>query len=458
MNKNINFDLFSNVQWRAEKCNSDSLLFYFMNNSLDDEEKFITRIEKFNPATVIINKKVTKPLNSSAKIISVAEPEWRELQYFACNHFYPLPEGLFFAGVTGTNGKTSTVHFIMQMCVHLNLPCLTLGTLGVFKNGSHVEDYALTSPSYMDFRRIIFENAEPNYGIFFEASSHALDQERFYQVALDAAGWASFSQDHLDYHQTMSAYLNAKKKIIKMLKPEASLFLPCSQSELANMIDEPKKIKFCMQDLASKNLSGKSVVLEAMFAFDNFSIAFEILKLFHQKIRGDLNFIFHLNNLKNVPGRFNTLEWEGKKVVIDYAHTPDALKNISSQIKLIFNPVKFKILFGCGGDRDRSKRPLMGQICSQFADYLYITSDNPRTENPEQIIDDIIPGLKRNTLFERHADRKHLLHKALRELQPGEVLLVAGKGHENYIILGTQKIHYSDFEECEKFRNKNYDS
>lgn len=373
---------------------------------------------------------------------------WMKLQKFLCNYLYPIPNKVKFIGVTGTNGKTSTVNFASQILNQKNINNVTIGTLGVAINGRKINDFSLTSPAYIDFRKIISANCKSDEIVIFEMSSHALDQERFYEIELSSAGWTSFTQDHLDYHQNMEKYFEAKSKIFSyLLKENAYLYVPNSQEELWSKLSKNPKAKRCFA-WDKYSFKNDNELFKANFARDNFTVAYEVVKDLIKVEPSEIS----LKNIKTADGRWMLKFFEGKTIIIDYAHTPDALTNVCSNASDSFKNSKIKVLFGCGGDRDKTKRPLMGKAVSEFASYIYITSDNPRTEDPEKIINDIIPGISKP--FYRNEDREFTLKKALEELSQGEVLIVAGKGHENYIIKGTTKHPYSDEQVCDAFINK----
>jgi UDP-N-acetylmuramoyl-L-alanyl-D-glutamate--2,6-diaminopimelate ligase len=235
----------------------------------------------------------------------------------------------------------------------------------------------------------------------------------------------------------MEEYLAAKKLIFKKLKSQAQLFVPMEQTDLQALI------KDCDYKLAksfdSYDLTNNNNIFEIQFNRENFSVAYEIVNSI-----SPINNPIDLSKIEEVPGRFNILEKNELKVVIDSAHTPDALENVCKAIQKNYPNKEIRAVFGCGGDRDKDKRPKMAQILKKYCDYLYITSDNPRYEDPDLIIDDIVVNLELNEYY-RNRDRTKAITYAIDEFKSG-VLLIAGKGHEDYIIIKEEYTPYSDFE------------
>jgi UDP-N-acetylmuramoyl-L-alanyl-D-glutamate--2,6-diaminopimelate ligase len=426
-----------NLQWKIQDVQDHDLLFLHLTKNVLGYLKEL----KARPCAIVCSgdKAFLSNLKLECPIVFVSEEDMHKYQKKCCDVLYPMPEKLKFFGVTGTNGKTSTVHFMMQLCVQQHISNLAVGTLGVYVQGKKVNDFSLTSPSYLDFRKCLFQFAKPSDAILFEMSSHALEQQRFYHITLDAAGWTSFSQDHLDYHKNMHSYFEAKKKILTHLGSHANLFYPPSQTQWASGLQDPRVQR--ANDLDKAGLSGQFAV---SFARDNLSVAAAMLGSVYK----DKNFDF--TSLGPVPGRFMVQEKQGRMLIVDYAHTPDALNSLLSNVKGQFRNSKLVVVFGCGGDRDPTKRPLMGSAVSLYADKIYVTSDNPRTEKAEKIIEDILPGLSKP--YECIIEREECLLKALSALKLGDVLVVAGKGHEDYIIKGAVKYPYSDLGVIEQFK------
>ncbi|MDH4467689.1 MAG: UDP-N-acetylmuramoyl-L-alanyl-D-glutamate--2,6-diaminopimelate ligase [Bacteriovoracaceae bacterium] len=444
---------YSKIHDQLNHAKSDEIILYHLHAGLEAQNILEKRINDLAtlPKLIFFSSMPQMKIPAALSFVVIRPSEWHEFQEKLCDEIYPYPQNKKMIGITGTNGKTSTTYFLHHLLMEQQCKTMLIGTLGLFLNGKVGENFSLTSPGYLLFRKYIYQYQKEFDYCVFEMSSHALDQERFFHVQLDGAGWTSFTQDHLDYHKTMEHYFASKLKILKYLKPDASLFLPASQKEIFKKIPS-RQAKLCdVVDFANSN----NPMTEIHFMRDNLSVAISLLR----DILGRENKILRpvdLNKIPQVPGRMIIKKMpKGGVVTIDYAHTPDALENACKSLKENFLDRKVKVLFGCGGNRDKTKRPLMGAAVSKFADYIYVTSDNPRFEKPEEIIDDIIPGI--TIPYERDSDREKLLKQALKGLRPNEVLLVAGKGHEDYIQINDVKHPYSDEGVVVSFMNQRND-
>jgi UDP-N-acetylmuramoyl-L-alanyl-D-glutamate--2,6-diaminopimelate ligase len=371
--------------------------------------------------------------------------QWMKAQALACDSFFPLPKSLRLLAVTGTNGKTTTADLALQLGEQSGLKGMSIGTLGVRSQGKTQEEFGLTTPGYIQLRSILNNYGSDKDFCVMEASSHAIAQDRIHGLHFQAAAWTSFSQDHLDYHGTMEKYLEAKMKIVDYLNASADLFIPHRQKELAQKLMALKQLKPTeeIDPVIKKRLPP---FFSAQFNLENLECAIHLIRSLNIELDKA-----RWSELLPPPGRFFVQEWQGRMAVVDFAHTPDALDNICRSIRMSFPGRKLVVLFGCGGDRDRTKRPLMGQAAARWADKIVLTSDNPRSEDPQQIIEDIAHGIKNFSGLVIEAERPLAAQKALTELGPGEILLMAGKGHEDYIQIGQKKIPYSDSGEIEKF-------
>jgi UDP-N-acetylmuramoyl-L-alanyl-D-glutamate--2,6-diaminopimelate ligase len=431
----------NDIQWRAQDSNEGSILFYKIGETKKDEAIFLDRIKLTRYGHLVLNRKIEHELAHSSVI---SEELWPSIQKVILDKLYPLPD-IKLIGVTGTNGKTTTADLVLQLGELIGKKGISIGTLGVRENGKTMIDFGLTSPSFIDLRKFIHRYGQGKDFCVMEASSHALYQQRIFGIEFDAAAWLSFSQDHLDYHQTMKQYFEAKCLIFTQLKNEASLFVPNEQHELykkllnvSNQVKRAPIVKgnlpiFFKTQFNKNNLEVAQAIIEEVF-----SIKFEV----------------SYSHLHPPDGRFYIRSYKDSFIVVDFAHTPDALENICQGILETFPKYKLKILFGCGGDRDRSKRPLMGKIAAKYAEKIYLTSDNPRSENPEQIISDIIQGMD-NIKFKTITDRSEAVKIAFSELNNNEILLLAGKGHEDYILINGVKHPYSDIREVDEFISRN---
>jgi UDP-N-acetylmuramoyl-L-alanyl-D-glutamate--2,6-diaminopimelate ligase len=359
-------------------------------------------------------------------------------------------------GVTGTNGKTTTVNLAMQIASLAGHPAISIGTIGVQDvNGTLVEDIDSTTPSYVEIRKLIHRFQDKYEVCFMEVSSHALAQNRLFDILLDGSAWTSFSQDHLDYHRTMEEYFDAKLLVErKYLKENQSLLIPVLEKELYETIlkrapnTRIKLAKTLDERGLGKTLEERPLFYHSTYNQSNVELALQLnADLFGEDAIRNI----HLKDIKTPPGRFSIIDLGNENMaIIDYAHTPDALINIGAAIKNAFPAHNLTVVFGCGGNRDKTKRPMMGKAVSEFANKIIVTSDNPRDESPEDIIIDILAGIKVG--YEAVVDRKKAIHAALESLGKKEIVLIAGKGHEEYQEIKGVKHPFSDFDIVTNFK------
>ena len=367
--------------------------------------------------------------------------------------------------VTGTNGKT-TVTFLVRSCFQAaGQKCGLIGTV-IYDTGLTVTDASLTTPDCLTVAQKQSQMLEAGAKyMVIEASSHALDQNRLAAIDFKAAAFTNLTGDHLDYHKTTENYLAAKTKLFETLSPGSTAVLN-KESPYAKQIAARTKARvlwFAVEgdaDLSahieSIDISGTTYTLR--YRNNNISIKTPLLGRYnvanHLAAAGlclaiglDLEIISRgLSSLKSIPGRLEkVLSQAGLTVLIDFAHTDDALSNVLSTLKPLCK-AKLIVVFGCGGDRDKTKRPRMAKVVEQFADFIIVTSDNPRTENPDDIITQIIAGFANpgSANIKVEPDRKKAIAFAIQSARKNDVVLIAGKGHENYQIIGKQKFDFSD--------------
>jgi UDP-N-acetylmuramoyl-L-alanyl-D-glutamate--2,6-diaminopimelate ligase len=368
-------------------------------------------------------------------------------------------------GITGTNGKTTTAHLTHFLLSANDIATGLIGTVHCSWPGVD-EPATMTTPDCLSLHGIFGRMTRDGVQtVVMEVSSHALDQERTAGLPVDVGVFTNLTQDHLDYHGDMQRYFEAK----------ARLFLDgsarCARG-LVNIDDEyGRRLKMLRPDLVAFGLDAedadlRATILEAGTWGMNLGIESDEKKW---QLRTALVGRHNAYNLlsavgagmllglgpdqcaclataKGAPGRLERVpNSRGLHIFVDYAHTPDALEKVSVALKAM-GFARLITVFGCGGDRDASKRPLMGQAVARHADVVVVTSDNPRTEDPESILDQIEPGLASARQVLREVDRRKAIALAVGSMKPGDALLIAGKGHEDYQIIGTQKRHFSDFE------------
>lgn len=373
--------------------------------------------------------------------------------------------------VTGTNGKTSTVSFVQQILAIQGINSASIGTVGI---RSSVEipkqiEVSLTTPDALSMHKLL--GSLKSYGIehiALEASSHALDQHRLSSIDIKAAAFTNFSQDHLDYHVSMENYLEAKTKLFsEVLSPGQPAVLNKSILEFSKLADVCKNFShpiisyggtgadITYQDkdgIIDINITGEkySTVFNVIGDFQRYNLMAAIGLLTAMDIKG-IDIVKSIPHLRAPDGRMEFVtEYNGAKIFIDYAHTPDALERALIALKPLASKGKLSLVFGCGGDRDHSKRFLMGSIADKEADIIFVTDDNPRTEKASVIRDEIVKGC---TKAYNIPSRDKAIEEAISYLKPGDVLLVAGKGHEEYQIIGDEKVLFSDKKHILKFVN-----
>ncbi|MCC8377659.1 MAG: UDP-N-acetylmuramoyl-L-alanyl-D-glutamate--2,6-diaminopimelate ligase [Rickettsia endosymbiont of Graphium doson] len=404
--------------------------------------------------------------NTTSKVIFVEDI--KETLYEAIELFYSKKPSTMIA-VTGTNGKSSVVSYIAQIYSLLGQKAASIGTIGVEVFG--IDNFnesigGLTTTDYLSFRKIAHKLAENGIDyLAFEASSHGLDQQRLGDLKVNVACFTSFSQDHLDYHHTKENYLLAKLKLFTdHLAKDGIAILNSDIEEIEFIKDylDKHKIKYlcvgandyCKITKTNSSLKGQNI----NFIFDNKNYDFDtpIIGSFQASnllISGlsvyytSFDFskvISALTKVKAVKGRMERIE--DANIFIDYAHTPDALEKALNELKNIkAKGGKLSVIFGCGGNRDTTKRKLMGKIAASIADNVIVTDDNPRHEDPKAIRQGIISRIETKNYIEI-ADRKEAIKYGINNLKKDDILLITGKGHENYQIIGDEKIEFDDAE------------
>ena len=372
---------------------------------------------------------------------------------------------LTLVGVTGTNGKTTTVGMLRHLLDAPESPAASIGTLGV-RVGSAGEPLAggsgLTTPGPVELQRLFRQLADAGVRrLAMEVSSHSLDQRRVEGVSFDAVVFTNLTRDHLDYHGTMEAYLAAKARLVGHLAPGGASVVNADDPAWAQLPPGPRTITFStaggeadvqVTDLRFEPRGARGVLriagTEAALSLPligDFNVANAAAAAAAAWALGMPidRIAARLAEQPQVPGRLEVLHDE-PTVLRDYAHTPDALERALAAVRP-FTRGRLIVVFGAGGDRDRGKRPEMGRIAEAGADVVVVTSDNPRTEDPERILDDIERGMSRRDHV-RVEDRRDAIARALAIAVPGDVVLLAGKGHETYQVRGTETLPFDERE------------
>jgi len=385
--------------------------------------------------------------------------------------FYGYPaQTMQLVGVTGTNGKTTTTHLIEYLLLQAHRPTALFGTL--YARWAGYQQTALhTTPFALELQQQLAGAVEAGTEVaVMEVSSHALAQGRVAGCPFEVAVFTNLTQDHLDYHKDLEDYFAAK----------ALLFSPdYLQGRAVVNLDDPYGQRLIQQlaspvwsysvtnsqaDLWMSDLLYEPEGVQGRLHTPNGSIAFRspLVGQFNlANLLAAVGATLHLGleldaiaatlpQFGGVPGRMEQVQVrpdQDIRVIVDYAHTPDSLENMLRAARP-FIEKRMICVFGCGGDRDRTKRPQMGAIAAELADWAVVTSDNPRTEDPQQILDDILAGIPATVAPTVLADRAAAIQTAILQAQPGDAVLIAGKGHEDYQILGTEKVHFDDREQA----------
>ena len=376
--------------------------------------------------------------------------------------------------VTGTNGKT-TVVFLVRSCIQkADAKCGLIGTVIYDTCSGQSCDSTLTTPDCLAIAEMTGKMVKNGAKyMVIEASSHALSQNRLAGIGFKAAAFTNLTGDHLDYHKTKQDYLAAKTRLFETLPAGATAVLNKQSPEAEQIakktnakilwyaIDEPADITANIESMDINETvfileyAGQlSLVKTPLLGRHNVSNSLAAAGLCLAAGLDLEKIAAGLSALQTVSGRLEKIDWPSDfSVIIDYAHTDDALKNVLSTLKPLCkgNPAsrsagKLRVVFGCGGDRDRTKRPRMASVVEELADFVIVTSDNPRTEKPEDIINEIVAGFKNpsSSRITIEQDRKKAIELAIRTAEKGDIVLIAGKGHETYQIIGTKKFDFSD--------------
>lgn len=440
----IDLSSIDDVSVRLEKAKSNQVIFYNLRADEKSQEQFRSRFKGIPDFLLILNQKPTK-IKLEKNFLIIPQEKFLMAQKLVSDQLYPLKrENFKLIGITGTNGKSTTAYLGMSISTLLGHPALSVGTLGIDSYYRKVGDTDNTTPSYLDLRKILYQFQDKYKAFFLEVSSHSLDQDRLFDLRLDGGVFTSFSQDHLDYHHSMEEYFKSKEKMAnKYFNPQAKLVIP----EGEDFLKEKLKTAKIAKNLKVRGIKEIPFIFQIPYNRRNLECALEINEI----IWNDSQTV-DISKLKNPIGRFSTISYKESLVVIDYAHSPEALERILSSIRDIYSQYTLSLVFGCGGDRDTSKRPMMGKIACDFVDkgQIYLTSDNPRSEKPEKIIADIRQGMKNDNVVEI-LDRKDAIISALKNLKGKEILLIAGKGHEEYQEINGVKYPFSDFKIVEDF-------
>ena len=377
------------------------------------------------------------------------------INYLKDNYWDKIKD-LKIIGMTGTNGKTTTCYLLHKALNMLGEKSAYIGTIGFYID-EKIKDLENTTPDILEIYEMLLKAKEEGCKyVIMEVSSHALSLNRVKGLEFDMALFSNLTQDHLDYHHTIDNYLNAKKKLFTMLKND--------KLAIINVDDKYYK-DFIMEENNNKTYGFKDSnyqITKYNYNLNESNFVINDCDIYNTKLIGKYNIynltlvIAALNNLgfdyeqiykvieklDSPSGRMDKIMCGNNAIIIDYAHTPDAVENVLLTSKEL-NPNHIYVIVGCGGDRDKTKRPIMGEIAVNNADYVIFTSDNPRTEDPDEIIYDIVQKLDKKN-YEIEVNREKAIIRGIQLLKENDILMILGKGHENYQIINKEKIFFDD--------------
>ena len=447
----------NDIQYDSRKIKENDIFVALIGSEVDGHSYIDKAIE--NGAKMLIVERLDLKYPEGIWVIQVNDLR-NNLGFIASNYFDYPQNKLKVIGVTGTNGKTTSTYILESILKNSS----RIGT-----TGCRILDKEYptnnTTPESLDLIKLMDESVKKGVEYFLmEVSSHALYQGRVNMLMFDSAIFTNLTQDHLDFHKTMENYFQAKALILNHLRTNKLIInkddiyckrlLDKSQSfslkEDADITGEI--LEYTLKGMKVKvSILGKNYefVTKLMGEYNLQNILGVLLVIQQQGI--DISYAIEcIKNLNSISGRFELIDNDKEiMLVVDYAHTPDGLENI---LETLQNMKKNRIItvFGAGGDRDKTKRPLMAQMASKYSDIVYITSDNPRTEDPESILDDVEKGIS-NVKYYREVDRENAIKKAVQNSEKNDIILIAGKGHEDYQIIGHTKIHFDDREMARKY-------
>lgn len=452
----------SSIAFDSRKVTTDGLYIAVKGTATDGHQFISSAIE--SGAKAVVCETLPEVLVENITYIRVQDSN-QALGQIASNFYGNPSEKLNLIGVTGTNGKTSVSTLLFDVFKNLGYPSALISTVE-YRIVDEVLPSTHTTPDIITLNKILAQAVEKGCEYaFMEVSSHGIHQGRINGLNFKVAGFTNLTHDHLDYHKTFLEYLNTKKKFFDDLPETAIAITNIDDKNGLVMLQNTKATKktYAQKTLADYhgkllevdfngmllNFNGKEVwtTLTGKFNVYNLLLVFAIAKELGFEETGILTAI---SKLKRVNGRFETFKSDGGIVfVVDYAHTPDALENILDSINEIRTKNERLItVFGCGGDRDIEKRPEMGKVATQKSTLAIITSDNPRTEEPSQIIKEIEAGVEAQNFSKYTAipDRKEAIKMAIKFAEPRDIVLVAGKGHETYQEINGVRHHFDDKE------------
>ena len=436
--------------------------FFAIRGTQSDGHDYIDKASE-QGAAAIVCEKMPEKLVDGVSYIEVEDSNAAMADIAAA--FYDNPSRqLSLVGVTGTNGKTTIATLLYDLYRGMGYKVGLISTV-VYRIGEREVDSTHTTPDTIRLNAMLREMVDIGCDYcFMEVSSHSVVQERIRGLKFRGAIFTNLTHDHLDYHGTFAEYIKAKKRLFDSLDKRAFALTNCDDRNGEVMVQNCRAqvSRYSLRQMADfrckileTHFDGMLLKIENNEVWVNFLGRFNASNLMAvygaARLLGaeEQELLQGLSTLHSVSGRFEPVRSEdGKVAIVDYAHTPDALENVISTINDIRGEgQRLIVVCGCGGDRDATKRPEMAAIASREADIAILTSDNPRTEDPEKILDQMMEGVDSSAQVLRITDRRQAIRTAVMLARKGDIILVAGKGHENYQIIGREKLHFDDREE-----------
>jgi len=458
---------FGEIHYDSRKIKQNDIFAAMEGFTVDGHNYIDSALEK-GASMIIVSKNIEI---KNKNVIYIKIDNLRDKLGTIASNYYERPQDkLKIAGVTGTNGKTTTTYILE----HVIGKTSRLGTIE-YKIGDEIMEAPNTTPESLDVVKMCKKTLEKNIeNLVMEVSSHALELGRVNMLKYDAAIFTNLTQDHLDFHKNMENYYKAKYKLFSLLKDNGKGIINIDDEWGKRIVNE----KPC--SIITYSINGEADLKGRIIEYTNHNMKIEIeyeskKYSFETELMGKFNLynimgatgaliamgykieyiVEKLKSVPKVPGRFETInKGQNFMAVVDYAHTDDGLINILQALTEI-KTERIITVFGAGGDRDKTKRPKMAKAAAKYSDYVIITSDNPRTENPEMILKDIKAGMEEikfsEDKYKTIIDREEAIKYAVSMMKKNDILLVAGKGHETYQIIGRDKIHFDDREMLRKY-------